>query len=74
MQVHVKVYVQARRGTNVLFSRIDLAGPQSWDQNHDRHIISLYVVVLLFYFHGKHLRSCRDGISLYVVVHVYVPV
>ena len=19
------------------------------------------VVVLLFYFHGKHLRSCRDG-------------
>ena len=21
----------------------------------------LYVVVLLFYVHGKHLRSCRDG-------------
>ena len=20
-----------------------------------------YVVVLLFYVHGKHLRSCRDG-------------
>ena len=22
---------------------------------------SIVVVVLLFYFHGKHLRSCRDG-------------
>ena len=21
----------------------------------------LYLVVLLFYVHGKHLRSCRDG-------------
>ena len=22
---------------------------------------NVYVVVLLFYVHGKHLRSCRDG-------------
>ena len=28
-----------------------------------RHKImnSIVVVVLLFYVHGKHLRSCRDG-------------
>ena len=24
-------------------------------------IIKIVVVVLLFYDHGKHLRSCRDG-------------
>ena len=23
--------------------------------------INVYVVVLLFYVHGKHLRSCHDG-------------
>ena len=26
------------------------------------------VVVLLFYVHGKHLRSCRDG-DLYFTLH-----
>ena len=25
--------------------------------------MSNVVVVLLFYFHGKHLRSCREGMS-----------
>ena len=25
------------------------------------HPIDVVVVVLLFYVHGKHLRSCRDG-------------
>ena len=25
------------------------------------HILVLVVVALLFYIHGKHLRSCRDG-------------
>ena len=31
---------------------------KSWD----RHIIGFVaVVVLLFYVHGKQLRSCRDG-------------
>ena len=24
-------------------------------------IASYFIVVLLFYVHGKHLRSCRDG-------------
>ena len=24
-------------------------------------ILTVVVVVLLFYVHGKHLRSCRDG-------------
>ena len=24
-------------------------------------IVVVVVVVLLFYIHGKHLRSCRDG-------------
>ena len=24
-------------------------------------ILRIVVVVLLFYVHGKHLRSCRDG-------------
>ena len=24
-------------------------------------VVSVVVVVLLFYVHGKHLRSCRDG-------------
>ena len=27
----------------------------------DLAIKSVVVVVLLFYVHGKHLRSCRDG-------------
>ena len=34
------------------------------DQTSNYHIISILmvvVVVLLFYVHGKHLRSCRDG-------------
>ena len=26
-----------------------------------RYFYSSVVVVLLFYVHGKHLRSCRDG-------------
>ena len=26
-----------------------------------RHLIIVVVVALLFYVHGKHLRSCRDG-------------
>ena len=25
------------------------------------YLASVVVVVLLFYVHGKHLRSCRDG-------------
>ena len=25
------------------------------------HFRTIVVVVLLFYIHGKHLRSCRDG-------------
>ena len=26
-----------------------------------RFLSNMYVVALLFYVHGKHLRSCRDG-------------
>ena len=26
-----------------------------------RHAATGWLVVLLFYVHGKHLRSCRDG-------------
>ena len=26
-----------------------------------KHFVSCLYVVLLFYVHGKHLRSCRDG-------------
>ena len=25
------------------------------------HLLNIVVVALLFYVHGKHLRSCRDG-------------
>ena len=28
------------------------------------HMFGLDVVVLLFYVHGKHLRSCRDGFGM----------
>ena len=27
----------------------------------DQAVVQVVVVVLLFYVHGKHLRSCRDG-------------
>ena len=30
-------------------------------QKHIREYILHMVVALLFYVHGKHLRSCRDG-------------
>ena len=36
----------------------------SWNGIKISQILSLlfdFVVVLLFYVHGKHLRSCRDG-------------
>ena len=31
-----------------------------YDKMYDMLVIGI-VVVLLFYVHGKHLRSCRDG-------------
>ena len=31
-----------------------------WGSSH-RMVIFFFVVALLFYVHGKHLRSCRDG-------------
>ena len=27
----------------------------------DRRVVVVVAVILLFYVHGKHLRSCRDG-------------
>ena len=29
--------------------------------NSDFDVVVVVVVALLFYVHGKHLRSCRDG-------------
>ena len=31
------------------------------DHHAINNVYSIAVVVLLFYVHGKHLRSCRDG-------------
>ena len=33
----------------------------SGTMSHVKLQIVIVVVVLLFYVHGKHLRSCRDG-------------
>ena len=30
-------------------------------QDHKLSFVVVVVVALLFYVHGKHLRSCRDG-------------
>ena len=32
-----------------------------FEKAFDTHPHELCIVVLLFYVHGKHLRSCRDG-------------
>ena len=38
---------------------------QLYQEVQEKNLIPIYVVVvvvvLLFYVHGKHLRSCRDG-------------
>ena len=39
----------------------------SWNNEHPNvlgaalSLMTIVVVALLFYVHGKHLRSCRDG-------------
>ena len=40
---------------NILIDQIMSDAPEE----HDGKVI--VVIVLLFYVHGKHLRSCRDG-------------
>ena len=43
---------------------IALRGPAFLDQRpvkEDSATMPMLVVVLWFYVHGKHLRSCRDG-------------
>ena len=33
-----------------------------WNRQHSKvHKVIVAFVALLFYVHGKHLRSCRDG-------------
>ena len=34
---------------------------QGRSQVRGQNRVSIFVVALLFYVHGKHLRSCRDG-------------
>ena len=53
-------------GFGVSYSRPLIARPQkqnimvcAFPSHHMEFVI--VVVVLLFYVHGKHLRSCRDG-------------
>ena len=52
-------YIQGKyKNTQALFAFCTLKWPTlNWCKEAEKFV----VVVLLFYIHGKHLRSCRDG-------------
>ena len=46
---------------NNLVQMINMTKTMRHEQEPCRYVEFVVVVALLFYVHGKHLRSCRDG-------------
>ena len=59
--VHFNVIVKRDRDVIYVFNPITTSADDSLKKYF--HCFSVVVVALLFYVHGKHLRSCRDGQS-----------